>query len=364
MAGSMRGLRMTCARLLLACTLLMGILSSSAGAEGITVTDALGRTVSFSRPPVRIVVANKAVIMIADALYLFPEASSRIVAIGNTAQGKLDFIPAIDPAYAAKMILDGQAGPEQIAAARPDAVILKSSIAQSLGKSIEALGVPVVYLGLETPQQYERELMTLGTLLGNEGRARELVAAYRRRTEQVSAAVGGLGVEARPRVLLLYHTSQGGTAAFNVPPLGWMQTMLVEMAGGRPAWRDAPLGQGWTKVSIEQIAAWDADRICVISYVDSPVEVVERLRADPQWQGLRAVKQGRLHAFPTDYYSWDQPDTRWILGLTWLAATLHPDLFPGLDMLREVRSFYGELYRMDDAAFRAGVQPFLTGIQP
>jgi iron complex transport system substrate-binding protein len=326
--------------------------------------DALGRTVSFPRPPQRIVVTNKAVIMMADALYLFPEASSRIVAIGSTAQGKLNFIPVIDPDYAGKMKLDNQSGPEQIAAARPDVVLLKSSIAQSLGRSIEALGVPVVYLGLETPQQYERELMTLGTLLGNEGRARELIAAYKRKTERVSAAIAGLDAEARPRVLLLYTTAQGGATALNVPPLGWMQTMLVEMAGGRPAWRDAQIGQGWTKVSIEQIAAWDADRICVISYVDDPREVVKRLRTDPQWQGLRAVKQGELHAFPTDYYSWDQPDTRWILGLTWLAATIHPDRFPGMDMLQEVRSFYGEFYGMDDTSFRESVLPFLSGVLP
>jgi iron complex transport system substrate-binding protein len=350
----------------LALALLPGALpapAQSAGA-GITVTDALGRTVSFPRPPGRIVVTGKALFMIADAIYMFPEASSRIAAIGRTAQGKLDFIPVIDPDYGRKILLENQAGPEQIAAAKPDAVLLKSSVAQSLGRTIEALGVPVVYLDFETPQQYERDLLTLGRLFGNEERARQLIDGFRRRTEGTTKALAGLKEEARPRVLLMYYTDQGGAAALNVPPMGWMQTLLVQMAGGRPAWKDAQVGQGWTKVSIEQIAAWDPDQVYIIAYLNDPGEVVKKLAADPQWQGLRAVKQGRLRAFPADYYSWDQPDPRWILGLTWLAGKVNPDRFPGLDMMKEVKSFYKDLYGLDDAAFKRIVQPALSGVLP
>jgi iron complex transport system substrate-binding protein len=355
-------------RLGLVLALTMGALpafsESSGGAAGFTVVDSLGRTVSFPRPPERIVLTGKAVIMIADALYMFPEASSRIAAMGRTAQGKLDFIPAIDPDYGKKTILESQAGPEQIAAARPDAVLLKSSVAQSLGKSVEALGVPVVYLDFETPQQYERDLLTLGLLLGNESRARELIAGFRRRTERTAEALAGMKEEDRPRVLLVYYTDQGGAAALNVPPLGWMQTLLVRMAGGRPVWKDARMGQGWTKVSIEQIAAWDPDQIYVIAYANDTTAVVTGLAEDQQWRGLRAVKRGALRAFPADFYGWDQPDPRWILGLTWLAAKVNPDRFPGLDMPREIRSFYKEFFGLDDEAFLKIVQPALSGVLP
>jgi iron complex transport system substrate-binding protein len=350
--------------LVLALTVLAGPRVAAAPSAGFTIVDALGRSVGFEKPPERIVVANKAVILLADALYLFPEASSRIVALGPTVQGKLDFVPVVDPDARRKIVLESQAGPEQIAAARPDLVILKSSIAQAQGKAIEALGVPVVYLGLETPEQYAKELLTLGRIFGNEDRARALVAAYARRTDRVTSALAGLAEGARPRVLLLYYTDQGGSVAFNVPPLGWIQTMLVRMAGGRPVWMDAQLGQGWTRVTIEQIAAWDADQIYVVAYTADSSEVVKRLAADPQWQGLRATKQGRLRGFPIDYYSWDQPDTRWILGLAWLAAHINPDRFTGLDMLAETRSFYKDFYGLDDAVFRASIQPFLSGVQP
>lgn len=331
---------------------------------GFTVTDALGRKVTFARLPQRIVVTGKALFMVADAMYLFPETSQRVAAIGKTAQSKLDFIPLIDPDYKSKTILESSAGPEQIAAAKPDAVVLKSSVAETLGKPLESLGIPVVYVDFETPEQYQRDLTTLGQLLQNEARAKQLMAFFQERTDRVSKALADLKEDQKPRVLLLYYNDQGGAVAFNVPPLGWIQSMQVQMGGGRPVWKDAQLGQGWTKVTLEQIATWDADQIYIIAYFNNVNDVIRKLKADPQWQALRAVKQGKLYGFPGDYYSWDQPDPRWILGLTWMAAKINPERFKGLDMQKEIQVFYKDLYNLDDAAYQKNVQPNLVGDLP
>jgi len=323
------------------------------------LVDALGRTVRFEQTPTRIVMTNKAVFMIADAAYLFPEASSRIVALGNTKQGKYSFAADYDPSFATKLALDNTAGPEQIAAANPDAVVLKSSLASGLGKSIESLGIPAVYLDLETPEQYERDLGILGSLFRNEKRALELIALYKEKAGAIIKALSGLDDAGKPKVLILYYTDQGGTVSFNVPPFGWIQTTLVAMGGGIPVWIDAKLGQGWTKVSVEQVAAWDPDNVFVIAYTADPLAVIERLKADPQWAALRASSQGGILPFPGDYYSWDQPDARWPLGLAWVAKKLQPELLAGLDLPAEIRSFYRLFYGMNDAAFARLVAPKL-----
>lgn len=330
----------------------------------ITVTDALGRQVTFAEPPQRIAVTGKALFMVADAIYLFPEASSRVVAIGKTAQGKLDFIPVIDPDYTSKMILDSQAGAEQIAAAKPDVVLLKSSNAEKLGKSLESVNIPVVYVDFETPEQYMRDLTTLGQLFQNEERAEQLIALYQERTDRVTNALADLKDDQKPRVLLLYYSDKDGAIAFNVPPTTFIQSMDVQIGGGQPVWTDAQLGDGWTKVTIEQIAAWDPDQIYIVAYFNSVKDVIASLKADPQWQALRAVKQDTLYGFPGDYYSWDQPDPRWILGLTWMAAKIHPDRFTDLDMDEEIRSFYQDFYNMNDASYQELIQPNLTGDLP
>jgi len=330
--------------------------------EAIHITDALGREVILDAPPRRIAITGKALIMILDAAYMFPEAYSQIVAVGSAAQGSSNFVALIDPDFQEKALLQQDASAEQIAAVQPDLVILKSSLAETLGKPLDAVGIPVIFVDFETPDQYARDLQILGDVFQNPERARELTAFYQNRLEEIQAVMAS--VTGKPRTLLLYYTDRDGTIAFNVPPMSWMQTRLVELAGGEPVWSSANPGQGWTKVSLEQIAAWDADQIMIVSYTDNSSEVVARLVTDPQWQALRAVKQGRLSAFPGDFYSWDQPDARWILGLAWLAKRLHPGHFTELDITHQARDFYQRLYGLDPAFFDGKILPKLTGDLP
>ena len=114
-------------------------------------------------------------------------------------------------------------------------------------------------------------------------------------------------------------------------------------------------------VNLEQIAAWDADKIFIIDYKGDSAQVVERLRADPQWQALKAVKDGEIYGFPADVFSWDQPDPRWILGLTWLAARVHPDRFADMEVGQEAAQFFQEMYGMNPASFQQQIVPTFRG---
>ena len=329
--------------------------------SSVTIVDALGREVVLPAAPQRIVITGKALFMLADAAYLFPGAAEKIVGMGNAGQGSGNFIQLIDPNYAAKQVLDRDAGAEQVAALQPDLVILKSYLAESVGAPIEALGIPVVYIDFETPEQYARDLAIFGKVFGDEARAAEVAAFYQNKMDEIAAAVKDAP---KPRVLLLYYNEKDGSVAFNVPPMNWIQTQMVEMAGGEPVWADANPAKGWTQVTLEQIAAWDADQIFVISYFKPATEVVDGLKADPNWSAIRAVQEGKIYPFASDLYSWDQPDPRWILGLTWLAGKLHPDLFPNLDMLAEAQNFYQTLYGLDEAFVEENIVSTFKGVLP
>ncbi|MBN1537638.1 MAG: molybdate ABC transporter substrate-binding protein [Anaerolineales bacterium] len=333
--------------------------SSSASGGSFTVTDALEREITFEKVPQKIVLAGKALFMVADAIYLFPEAGQNIAALGPTKQGSGNFIPMIDPTFADKISLESEAGAEEIAAAQPDCVIMKSSNAEKLGTPLEELGIPVVYLDFETPDQYQRDLKTLGQLFQNPKRAEELAAYYQEKADAISTTVSSLSDDQKLRTLILYYSDKDGEVAFNVPPMSWIQTILVETAGGLPVWQDANPSKGWTKVNLEQIAAWNPDVILIVSYFNPADEVIAKLKEDAQWQALDAMKSDKVYAFAKDVYSWDQPDTRWILGLTWTASTLYPDLFPGLDISELAKAFYQDLYGMDETSFQENIQPLI-----
>ena len=328
---------------------------------GIVIVDALGRTVEFAEPPQRIVVAGKSSLTIVDTLFLFPEAAERVAGLVVGRQKPGDFLQFVDPAFDQKVVLEVEAGPEQIAPLKPDVVILRSFMAERLGKSLEQIGIPVVYLDLETPEQYFRDLTTLGMLLGNEERAGEIRSFYQARLDRLDAALQGLDDDQKPRVLVVQYSEQGGEVAFNVPSTSWLQTIETELAGGLPIWEEAAQGGGWTIVNFEQIAAWDPDVILLISYGADPSRVVEKLRSDARWQALGAVKEGRLHAFVGDIFSWDQPDPRWILGVTWMASRVHPERLADLDLIDEVIQFFGQMYGMDGASVTEHILPVLRG---
>jgi iron complex transport system substrate-binding protein len=325
------------------------------------VVDALGRTVTFPSLPRRIAVAGRSVTLIANALYLFPEARKRVVAIPSGSVQLSDrFLSLLDSGLSSKVLAGGsEVGPEQIAPYKPDVVVLKSVMASRLGEPLERLGVKVVYVDGESQERFTEDLSLLGRLLGNPERANVVIAYYRARTDRVAARLRGLPAKGRPRVLFLTVSTRGADQAFHVPPVDWLQHRMISAAGGVPV-VDATL-PGSRTVTLEQVAAWNPDQIYVAHYRGDSRDVVARLRADATWQALPAVKAGRLYAFPGDFYSWDQPDPRWILGQLWLAGKVHPELFPDLDMRAEILSFFRELYGLPAETVRTRIAPELTG---
>ena len=352
--------------LLLLC--LMALLGCAApatpesAAAPFTVTDALGREVAFNAPPERIVIAGRANFMLSDAVYLFPQAPERVIALTQATQITAAFLSLLDADYEQKVQFTTDSGAEEILTARPDVVLLKSMMADSLGAALTELGIPVVYLDFETPEQYRRDLATLGELFADPTRARAIQSFYDAQLARVTAELADVlsNVDALPSVLVLRYNDQGGEVALQAPPAAWIQTQLTTLAGGEPVWRAAAQGGGWAVINFEQIAAWNPDVIFIINYTSDVDATVAALRADPQWQSLAATRAGRLYAFPKDYYSWDQPDTRWSLGLLWMASALHPERVT-IAMDAAIYQFYATLYNLDAAMVDAHVLPRLEG---
>lgn len=331
----------------------------------ISLTDALGQPLEFDSPPQRLVVAGRATPLLVDTLYLFPEATDRMVGLEARFQAGVDhFYPIVDPTYDQVAKLEMNAAAEQILPLEPEVVIMKTFMAESLGQPLQEIGVPVLYLELETPQQFERDINSLGQLLDNPDRAIEINAYYAERQARVAELISSIAQAEKPRVLLAQYSEQDGQVSVEVPSAGWLQTSLVELAGGVPIWKEAAPSGGWTVIGFEQIAAWDPDKIFIINYFGDSSSAVKQLVDDPNWAALQAVQNGEIFGFPADFLSWDQPDTRWILGLQWLATKINPELAGQIDIMVEVESFYSQLYGLDQADIDAEIMPHLQGDLP
>lgn len=332
----------------------------AAGGE-VTVIDTLGREITFAQPPQRIVVAGRGTYMVTGAIFAFPAAQTQVAAIeGGRFNDPTIFLPLVDPAFGDVTVLERNAGPEQIAPVNPDAIVLKTT-AQELGSSLEQLGVPVVYVEMESIEQYFTDLRTMGQLLNTPERAEEIITFYQERLDRIAAGLADVAEEDKPSVLVIQYSEEGGEVSFEAPPTEWIQTRLVELAGGVPIWGEAAEAGGWATVNLEQIAAWNPDKIFVIAYQADAAATVDKLLASPEWQGLAAAQNGEIYGFPADFFTWDSPDPRWILGLEWLATKIHPERFADLDLTAEVQALFTQIYGMSNESIEANILPKLTG---
>ena len=322
----------------------------------ITITDALGREVTFSEAPEKIVIAGRGTIIIVDALLAFPEGQQQLVAYAKTDQGKGSFtqvlLPELDTVFA------NDASVEEIASHQPDVVLLKTYM-QELGDSLELLSIPVVYFSMETYEEYQNELFTMGTLLGNTQRADQLTAFYADIITEVEQKTQEIAE--KPTVLFLYYSSRDGTVAFNVPPLQWAQSEMVRRAGGNLVWSSIPLENNWTIVNFEQIAAWNPDIIFLTAYFDDVDLIKQQLVNNPQWQTLNAAVSGQVYAVPTAFYAWDQPHTRWGIAQLWYAQKINPQNYLDFDFHILANDFYAMFYGWSPDKYEQVIRPIVKG---
>lgn len=325
----------------------------------LVLADSAGREVRLETLPERLVVIGRGPHMILHILYMFPEAPSRVVGFEDRSTNVNQFLGLIDPDIGGKTRLGTYPGPEEVAGLKPDLVLMKGGREDKVGQALSDFGIPVMYMGLETPGQFFSDLENLGLLLGNPARAFEIASFYRIRLDRFQAVLGSIREESKPRILVVSYTERGSKAAVKVPARSWMQTIQTVTAGGRPVWAEATqTTDGWSVVHFEQVAAWNPDQIfIVIWHTMDPEVVIDSLRKDPLWQKLKAVQNDKLHVFPSDMFGWDSPEPRWILGMSWLAAKIHPDRYRNFDIKEELYSYFKTLYGLDSAVVDTHIMP-------
>ncbi len=329
--------------------LLAGILISCTGPRvgttEIYFIDALGNEVGFSDLPDRIVIAGKQTPMLANFAYLFDGAPDKVVAIENRSQSSNAFLSLIDPGFVNKLTIEKGAGAEQISPSQPEAVLLKTTMKEQIGDQLDTIGIPPVYVSLETIDEIYRDIRVFGSLMDEPQKAEDIIGFYNRSKESIDTMVST--VKRFPRVLLLQIDQSEGGFAYKVPASSWLQTVMVDELHADPVWKEDTVGGGWMEVNLEQIISWQPEVVIVINYQGKSPEIIQRLGKDSVWQEFVQNNSVDIKPFGYDFQSWDQPDPRWILGYVNLAHLLHPETVHSDVVINLVREFYKELYGLE-----------------
>jgi len=274
----------------------------------LQVTDGLGREISLEGPAARIV-------------SLAPSNTEMLFAIGAGSQvvgrDEVSDYPAQAAEVASIGSTFGELNTEAILALDPDLVLAADITAPEQLQSLETLGLTTFVLA--NPSDFEglyENLETVGELTGHSAEASELAANLRARVEKVISAMRD-----RDRVTVFYEIDGSDPSAPWTTGAGTFQDLLIELAGGGNV---ASGIQGWGQIDIEQLVIQDPQ---VIVFGEGPfvVTTVESMSDRPGWDGIAAVRTGRVIPIDTNWV--DRPGPRLVDALEAMARALHPELF-------------------------------------
>jgi len=257
-----------------------------------------------------------------ECVYMLPDVCTRpeigrITGRGNTAN--LEVVLALKP----DLILD-------VGSTSPTYVSLADRVQQQTGIPYALLdgrfdGIALAY-------------RTLGALIGRPTPGEDFARVTESMIGTVTQRIGGIAPGQRPRVYYArgprgLETGLGGS--INVETI---ELLAQNVAGATRG--------GLATVSIEQVLLWNPDVIITIDQ-----DFAANVHNDPAWAPVKAVRDGRVHLSPKLPFGWVDfpPCVNRLIGLTWLAKLLYPNLFPE-DLRALTRDFYARFYHVTPSA--------------
>ncbi len=329
------------------------------------VTDMAGRTVSLRRPIKRIVLIRSRDIY-ELSLLLGAAVEDRVVAWGDDIQSAdadayaafLKQYPRLGRIPLVGSIFQDALSAEQVLALKPDLVVADTFMIDRRYKSMDQLGkagLPVLFLNLSDdpfkgPQQ---SLLLLGTVLGCEPRAREIVAFA---DAEIAAVVARLDRIRTPPPSVYLESGSAGAGTYG-------STYGRSADGTLSSWGHvldrvrcrniaSDVASGMARISPEYLIAKDPDVIVItgagwpalpdtmrLGYSATPADSSARLRAfakRPGWEHLQAVRSGRVYGL---FHGFCMHPTSFV-ALQQMAKWLYPAEFQDLRPEERLREFH------------------------
>ncbi|WP_213769441.1 ABC transporter substrate-binding protein [Bradyrhizobium sp. dw_78] len=339
--NKLRGFRTTLAGLYL----LASVAALSAPAAAFDVTDQRGRSVTFDKPPQRLVfvpIPGPATFISIDGserkivgMNGYSASAMREGLLGKMFPGFTRISTNVVMGATDASVFDPNV--EGILALKPDVVFQwATSASGDVIGVLDRTGVPVLGMRAGSQEDLAGFITMIGQVSGNAPRATELLARQDKERHTIEAAMSGLTEAQRPRVIYFNRAAQ----TLRVAGRNTNSNYYIHLVGGQNVAADSP---PQNTVTIEQVLTWNP-QVILLGNFDAAMP--SDIYADPRWQSIDAVKNRRVYKVPLGGYRWDPPSQESALMWVWLAGLLQPDREP-VNLRAVMRDWYGFLYQHD-----------------
>ncbi|WP_018125846.1 ABC transporter substrate-binding protein [Desulfovibrio oxyclinae] len=261
-------------------TMLLLLTPQAAGAA--SVTDSLGRTITFDQPFERIVSLYAA----HTRNLLLMDAGDRLIGVSRSAN---------ESTAEGRAMLGSRDGAERFLAHRPDLVLIRPMHERAhsgIWQQLRAHGVTVLAIQPGTPQEMYDYWLDLGLLSGKAEAAQTMTDTFRSELKTMLEQA-----EARPqseRPVVFFESIHRYYRTFSP---GSMPLLVLRAAGGVNAFPDAPARRG------SNIADCGRERLLASGHrIDAYVAQVGRMNPvtertiteEPGFTAIEAVREGRV----------------------------------------------------------------------
>ncbi len=331
--------------------------SSLTYAQMTTVTDVLGREVTFDAPAQRAVVGfypEDYMAIGTEAAYDHVVGMSKYIWQARSANWDLyvEHRPSLDKIPGIGRVDTNTFSVEKVISLNPDLIMLADWQYKALDtdvKRLEQAGIPVVVVdyNAQTVERHVQSTKLIGVITGQQQRAEKIAKEYQQNVEMISRRLAKANLP-KPRVYSEYGAAGVNEIGYTFGKNMW--GAIATMAGGDNI--SAPYVEWWGKLNPEMIIAADPQVIVMTGYETGSTDdsmlmgqgveektAKQRLAGFKQrvgWSSISAVKHNRMYAA---YHG----ACRTIIDgamIQFYAKAMYPELFADLDPNQAYQNFY------------------------
>jgi iron complex transport system substrate-binding protein len=275
----------------------------------VSMSDDLGRQVQVAKTPQRIV-------------SLAPSNTEIVFALGlgDRLVGDTEYCD-YPPEAKLKEKVGGYAdiNVEKVLSLNPDLVLAEDIQKQDVIPALERVGITCYALVPHNLNEIMNSILVIGRLTGANTKAQEIVADMQSRIKKISDKTASLVDAKRPRVMYVIWHEPIMSVGVDTPI-----NEMITLAGGVNIIKTAT---GFPTLSLEEVINANPQVIAanVEDYPggDAPFQAI---LTEPRLKTVDAVANGKVYGITASLTN--RPVPRIIDGLEWLAAIIHPELFP------------------------------------